>query len=240
MAKKSGSGAKKGNSGSGAASASGNGTHNGSAPGNGAGVATAAIASGSAIGKSKPPKGQPLKAQRWGDEPDEHDYPAAASFLSLICDPSDVRRLVTALKAAPIVHFKAKDLLRASALALLPSDNFHVAIDLTKIARGQSLSPVLLMRGDFRRGVPLTIADGYHRICASYHVDENADIPCHLVDHKGPTAVPGFRLGSGIGIGTGAGSGAQTGPVTSTGGPANAGSEPDSGSLGGPTAPGGS
>ena len=59
------------------------------------------------------------------------------------------------------------------------------------------------MRGDFRRGVPLTIADGYHRICASYHLDENADIPCHLVDHKGPTAVPGFRLGSAVDAGTG-------------------------------------
>jgi hypothetical protein len=33
-----------------------------------------------------------------------------------------------------------------------------------------------------RRGVPLTIADGYHRVCASYHLDENADIPCHLAD----------------------------------------------------------
>ena len=231
MAKKSGSGAKKGNSGSGAASASGNGTHNGSLSDSGAGVATAAIAT--AAGKS-----QPLRAQRWSDEPDEHDYPAAASFLSLICDPTDVRRLVNALKAAPIVHFKAKDLLRASALALLPSDNFHVAIDLTRIARGQPLSPVLLMRGDFRRGVPLTIADGYHRVCASYHVDENADIPCHLVDHKGPTAVPGFRLGSGIG--TGAGSGAEPAPETGAGGLPNAGSEADSGSLGGPTAPGGS
>jgi hypothetical protein len=200
MAKKSGSGAKK----------------DGSGPGDGAAGATVAT-------KSKPPP------QRWGDEPDEHDYPAAASFLSLICDPSDVRRLVTALKAAPIVHFKAKDLLRASALSLLPSDNFHVALDLAKIARGQPLSPVLLMRGDFRRGVPLTIADGYHRVCASYHVDENADIPCHLVDHKGPTAVPGFRLGSGVDAGTGSGPGAGTGSGPETGSAVEAGSWSGSG-----------
>jgi hypothetical protein len=33
-----------------------------------------------------------------------------------------------------------------------------------------------------RRGVPLTIADGYHRVGASYHLDENADIPCQLAD----------------------------------------------------------
>jgi hypothetical protein len=30
--------------------------------------------------------------------------------------------------------------------------------------------------------VALTIADGYHRICASYHLDEDADIPCRIAD----------------------------------------------------------
>ena len=30
--------------------------------------------------------------------------------------------------------------------------------------------------------VALTIADGYHRVCASYHLDENADIPCRMAD----------------------------------------------------------
>jgi len=28
----------------------------------------------------------------------------------------------------------------------------------------------------------LTIADGYHRVCASHDLDEDADIPCHIVD----------------------------------------------------------
>jgi hypothetical protein len=220
-------------------------------------------ASGSASSSSaKTQPAKPEKPERWSEEPDEHDYPAAASFLSLICDPTEVRRLVTALKEAPIVHHQAKDLLRASGLGLLPTDNFHVASDLAKVAHGQRLSPVLLMRGDFRRGVPLTIADGYHRVCASYHLDENADIPCHLVDHKGPTAVPGFRLGSGVDAGTGldtdsgvgaAGAGAETGTAVGTGTgsgtgagtragsgtPAAAGSGSGSGSPGGSEDPGG-
>jgi hypothetical protein len=138
-------------------------------------------------------KATPVPTGRWSEEPQEHDYPAAASFLSLISEPTEVRKLVTALKAAPIVRHQAKDLLRASGLALLPADNAHVASDLAKISRGERLSPVLLVRGDMRRAVNLVIADGYHRICASYHVDENADIPCHLVDHKGPSPVPAFR-----------------------------------------------
>jgi hypothetical protein len=133
--------------------------------------------------------------EHWSEVPQDHDYPAAAAFLSLVCEPTEVRRIVAALKHAPSVRHQAKDLLRSSGLALLAVDNIHVAADLEKIARGEPLSPVLLVRGDFRRGVPLTIADGYHRICASYHVNEDADIPCLVVDHKISTALPGFRLG---------------------------------------------
>jgi hypothetical protein len=29
--------------------------------------------------------------------------------------------------------------------------------------------------------VPLHIADGYHRVCASYYLDEDTDIPCRIV-----------------------------------------------------------
>jgi len=58
----------------------------------------------------------------------------------------------------------------------------HVAKDLKGVARGQRLSPVLLVRGRGAQAVPLIVADGYHRICASYHLDEDADIPCRIVE----------------------------------------------------------
>jgi hypothetical protein len=35
------------------------------------------------------------------------------------------------------------------------------------------------VRGSATRA--LEIADGYHRVCASYVTDENTDIPCRLV-----------------------------------------------------------
>ncbi len=129
-------------------------------------------------------------AEHWSGQPEEHDYPAAAAYLSLTCQPADVRRLVTALKAAPTVHYFAKDLLRASGLILLPIDNAHVVTDLAKVKKGTLLSPVLLVRGDLTHQVPLTVADGYHRICASYHLNENAAIPCHLVDLRPNSARP--------------------------------------------------
>ena len=122
--------------------------------------------------------------EHWKPEPDDHDYPAAASYLTLILPERDVAPLVDELRAAPIGSWKAKDLLRASRLALLQADNPHVATDLKKVDRGEKLSPVLLIRGHLPKLAPLEIADGYHRICASYHLDEDADIPCRMVDYQ--------------------------------------------------------
>lgn len=121
-------------------------------------------------------------SERWKEQPDDHDYPAAEDYLSLVTSPAEAKSLARRLRAAPIVHRKAKDLLRASVLPLLGPDNFHVAKDLKKVKDGTLLSPVLLVRGVLRAHVPLIVADGYHRICASYHLDEDADIPCRMAD----------------------------------------------------------
>jgi hypothetical protein len=107
----------------------------------------------------------------WKSEPDEHDYPAAAAYLSLVASQG----------VAPQTHQTAKDLLRASRLTQLGADNPHVAADLKKVKKGKPLSPILLVRGDVTRGYALEIADGYHRVCASYLVDENTDIPCRII-----------------------------------------------------------
>jgi hypothetical protein len=122
------------------------------------------------------------KKEHWKSEPDAHDYPAAAAYLSLLLSAVQVKATVKRLQDAPLSHAKAKDLLRASALPQLPPDNVHVALDLKKVRAGQTLSPVLLVRGRLVSAVPLTVADGYHRICASYLLDEDADIPCRIAD----------------------------------------------------------
>jgi hypothetical protein len=117
----------------------------------------------------------------WGEEPDEHDYPAAADYLALLATAEQIGEILAALKKAPVVHKKAKDLLRASQLRLLKKDNPHVQRDLKKIKKGTRLSPILAVRGDLTAGVALQIADGYHRVCASYWTDENTDIPVRIV-----------------------------------------------------------
>jgi hypothetical protein len=120
-------------------------------------------------------------AVKWLDEPEEHDYDAAADYLSMIGDGAVVTKTVDALKTATTVQRKAKDILRAAQLALLPESNSHVRSDLGKISDGKKLSPILLVRGDALRSIPVHIADGYHRVCASYLTDENTPIPCRLV-----------------------------------------------------------
>lgn len=117
---------------------------------------------------------------RWKDAPEEHDYPAALDYLELHTTPPVARTIVSGLKAAPTVSKKAKDIIRASGLPLLRRDNTHVEKDLRKIQAGEHLSPVLLVRGNLATGQPLVIADGYHRVCAAWHMDEDAEIACRL------------------------------------------------------------
>ncbi|HUZ01469.1 MAG TPA: hypothetical protein VMU89_14055 [Thermomicrobiaceae bacterium] len=127
----------------------------------------------------------------WKEDPDDHDYPAASDYLSLTVEPEMATALVNRLRQSPIIRRKAKDLLRASLLEPLPISNVHVAKDVAKVNKGKLLSPVLLVRGRLRDSIPLTIADGCHRVCASYHIDEDADIPCRMIDLAGTTAREG-------------------------------------------------
>ncbi len=77
-----------------------------------------------------------------------------------------------------MLQFKAKDIFRASGLSLFGVSNAHVKKDQQKIQSGLGLSPLLLIR-DSANG-KVVIADGYHRLCAAYSYDEDADIPCKI------------------------------------------------------------
>ena len=90
---------------------------------------------------------------RWLDQPKASNYPAALSYLSL-------------------------DIFRASALSLLGVSNFFVERDRKKIMAGEALSPILLVRDTVNRRV--IVADGYHRLCSVYGIDEDAPIPCKI------------------------------------------------------------
>ena len=116
---------------------------------------------------------------KWLDLPEEHDYPAAESYLSLIYESKVVEALIDKLKSVATSNFKAKDLFRASNLSLLGISNSHVRKDARKIKTGYAISPLLLVRDQANGN--MIIADGYHRLCAVYRFDEDALIPCKIV-----------------------------------------------------------
>jgi hypothetical protein len=119
-------------------------------------------------------------AIKWSVQPEEHDYPAALSYLCLLYDEQTATGHVNRLKKqASISQFKAKDIFRASGLSLLGISNTHLARDRDKIKSGRALSPLLLVRDAVHGRV--IIADGYHRLCAVYSYDEDAIIPCKIV-----------------------------------------------------------
>jgi hypothetical protein len=118
-----------------------------------------------------------MASEHWTDGPEAEDFPAARSYLSLLVGLDAATKLAKALrKQKQLRTFAAKDTLRASSLPLLAADDSEVSADLEKVKRGEKLSPVLLVEGD-----PLWVADGYHRICASYHLDEKELVPCRIV-----------------------------------------------------------
>lgn len=114
----------------------------------------------------------------WKNEPDEHDFPAAEDYLSLHFEPSVAKKVSVNLKKAKTQKRKAKDILRASGLNLLPPTNKHVAHNIDKVKAGEKLSPILLVRNYPH----LIVADGYHRLCAIYYLSEDLDIPCRIAN----------------------------------------------------------
>jgi hypothetical protein len=116
---------------------------------------------------------------KWLPKVEEHDFAAAASYLALIHPQAQCKTLVAALRVGELVQFRAKDIFRASGLSLLGISNSHVEKDRAQIDKGEALSPLLLVR-DEKNG-KVIVADGYHRLCAVYQIDEDAWIPCKIV-----------------------------------------------------------
>jgi disulfide oxidoreductase YuzD len=119
------------------------------------------------------------KEIKWMTEPEEKDYSAASSYLSLLYKEKDAETLSESLKSVGISKFKAKDIFRASGLSFFGVSNSHVEKDREKIKNDVAISPILLVR-DSKIG-KVIIADGYHRLCAVYSLSEDEWIPCKIV-----------------------------------------------------------
>ena len=98
-------------------------------------------------------------AVKWLAKPAKHDYPAARSFLMLNLGERAAEKIVEKLART----------------------NPDVDKELSRVAAGQALSPCLIIRGQLDKGRVAQIVDGYHRICASNYIDEDAEIPVQII-----------------------------------------------------------
>jgi len=117
----------------------------------------------------------------WKKRPGRQEFASALNYLSLQLPGKLAAQLVSVAKRTPPVSRVAKDVLRASRLPLLPPDELHVAKDLKRIHKGKRLAPVIFVQGDLSHARPPIIADGYHRMCAACHADEDTPVSIVLV-----------------------------------------------------------
>ena len=119
-------------------------------------------------------------ALHWGENVEDHDFTAAESYLSLKFDKRTAKRLVTDMRNAKITVRRVNDILRACRLPALGFDDAGVRRTMEKIDSSKKLSPVLIV--SLYDGAD--IADGYHRVSATYQSDPFAYVPCVIVSVK--------------------------------------------------------
>ena len=113
----------------------------------------------------------------WLNGPEKKDYQAAEAYLALLVAPAVASQLVRRLRKAPISHYLTRDILRAAAVSPLGvSDSDE---ERKKILGGEKIAPLLLVRNPHIGTV--VVADGYHRLCTIYGIDQEARIPCKIV-----------------------------------------------------------
>ena len=109
---------------------------------------------------------------RWKKDVAQHDYAAAASYLSIRFGESRAKQVVEDLRKLPVITRRANDIMRATRRDPLPLSDPGVLKDLKKVLAGDKLSPILVAEAD--------IADGYHRLSLAYALDAYAEVPLKL------------------------------------------------------------
>jgi hypothetical protein len=112
----------------------------------------------------------------WLKEVADHDYEAAASYLSLKYGNKQASVIAGRIKKASLTMRRANDILRATGLPALELSDPGVRRDLMKLLSGEKLSPVLVYDQD----PGADIADGYHRVSLAYNIDPFMDVPLKM------------------------------------------------------------
>jgi hypothetical protein len=115
----------------------------------------------------------------WKKRLGKKEIEASETFLHLIFEDEEVARAVKELRKHRdrVEGFMVRDILRASQNELKPETNENVQKQFVKMFYGEPVAPIALVRKDQK----LFIADGYHRMCATYYLDKDCEIRGVLV-----------------------------------------------------------
>jgi hypothetical protein len=112
----------------------------------------------------------------WSSQPQKKDYPAAERYLCLLLEPKEAADLAAKLRKAPVTRQVARDILRAAAISTIGISDSDEERD--KILAGEEVSPLLLVR--HKETGRVIVADGFHRLCTVFKIDQSAMVPCKI------------------------------------------------------------
>lgn len=115
-----------------------------------------------------------MSTVKWLSTPKKKDYPAAEAYLCLLFGPGPAARLTKRLRRAKVRQIPARDILRASHTPMSEVRAFDWVKQNKDIKKGRAFSPILLISG--ADGGALIIADGFHRLCAAFACDQDAEV----------------------------------------------------------------
>jgi hypothetical protein len=111
---------------------------------------------------------------RWHNRIRKRHIKRATAFLRLFLNKKDLNKLKAKLKKHRITtdYHTAKDIIRASQSQMVADDNANLLEHINDVKNGLAFYPVILVRAKKR----LFIADGFHRICTAYSIDDKTKI----------------------------------------------------------------
>lgn len=112
----------------------------------------------------------------WADEPDGKHYTAAYDWLSLLWDSERAEQAIERLRNVPVIELPAANVCQTAGFDPLPLHDPGVLRELRRACTGRPRGPLLCVHTS--SGV--VIADGHHRLSASYGLDPFASVRLKL------------------------------------------------------------
>jgi hypothetical protein len=120
----------------------------------------------------------------WADKLSSDDVKSSEGFLTLKYSEKAAEEIGALFQSAEVVMHRADDILRACGLHPLPVEDIGVRKYLVKLLTpGSNVPPVMIMNGAWMKG-PM-IVQGYHRTCATYWLDPDAEVACVIITSGG-------------------------------------------------------